>query len=328
MKKPVFIVFIVVVAAIGGLFGIKSIVLNRPSQDPSQVILSSLDALKHGDADKATSHFITQKREGIRKILEELSRNGVAFDIAPEVREVGVENNIAQVTIHVPVAEESSEVIFKRLLSGGKITSWAAYLSMAKLGSSIAQEFSKALNLSPAELGKAQTVDVTTWHFFLVKSGDWLSGYRWEIVDANDVMGLAAGIITTRKQQEILSQLPQQINQHQLSAREQQMRDARRISDMKLIQLSLKLFFDRHNKYPARPIELEKEGDVSKLPTDPLSGKDYFYAVSEDGRTYHIGATLEDKGNITLKNDADVNSRARGFLNGFDGADPIYDLIP
>jgi hypothetical protein len=73
------------------------------------------------------------------------------------------------------------------------------------------------------------------------------------------------------------------------------------------------------------------------VPAPAVATNTYHYAVSTDGLAYHLGIALEQTGG-NLATDADCISgpvgtaatcngfNATGVANGFDGADPIYDV--
>ena len=95
-------------------------------------------------------------------------------------------------------------------------------------------------------------------------------------------------------------------------------RDARRIADVKQIQLALELYYDANGVYPSAltTANLVTPGYISVLPTDPLSGSTvygYTYApltASASGTvcsSYHLGADLETGNSTTLSSDADLN---------------------
>lgn len=126
-------------------------------------------------------------------------------------------------------------------------------------------------------------------------------------------------------------------------------RDARRVTDIKQIQLALELYFDAQgNQYPvatatcdatanAKGLEaLVTTGYIPQVPRDPSSSTTcYSYATPATGlrTTYHIGATLEETTNPALNGDRDCTSAAAGcgaaaYTQGFAGTDPIYDVTP
>jgi len=132
-------------------------------------------------------------------------------------------------------------------------------------------------------------------------------------------------------------------------------RDARRITDIKQIQLALELYFDgMGNKYPQATTSCVVDGAayglealstnnyIPQVPRDPLSNSTcYKYATkSSEGAspiTYHLGASLEDTNNQAKNGDKDLSS-VTGYTNGFNGADTAgcaaetgkvcYDVTP
>jgi prepilin-type N-terminal cleavage/methylation domain-containing protein len=119
-----------------------------------------------------------------------------------------------------------------------------------------------------------------------------------------------------------------------LNTAKQKGRDARRISDIKQIQLALELYYDACGNYPGNiyttstnnPCSstgtpssgLVSGGFISNVPRDPLGGSVactagtesscYIYAALGTGAaltSYHLGASLELTTNTELQNDAD-----------------------
>lgn len=87
-------------------------------------------------------------------------------------------------------------------------------------------------------------------------------------------------------------------------------RDARRISDVKQIQLALALYYDANSEYPTSLSTLAPNY-ISTLPTDPSTNSNYSYAALQGSATaqstcgsYHLGASLETS-QSDLSNDAD-----------------------
>ncbi len=107
-----------------------------------------------------------------------------------------------------------------------------------------------------------------------------------------------------------------------LNGARQKGRDARRISDIKQIQLALELYYDSNNKYPlsigpANNSVLVNSGFIASLPVDPSNNAVYEYRpYASTGNTttcssYHLGADLES--GIThgvLQSDADITATA------------------
>jgi type II secretion system protein G len=139
-----------------------------------------------------------------------------------------------------------------------------------------------------------------------------------------------------------------------LNSARQKSRDAKRVSDIKQLQLALELFFDRYGHYPAAALDvndptegqtIESAGFIAAIPTDPVSGNQYNYAWNLVAATdYHLGAGLEDPLHTVLNSDVDCSSivadcfpagaAGGGFNgagaqpNGDDATTPIYDVTP
>ncbi len=117
------------------------------------------------------------------------------------------------------------------------------------------------------------------------------------------------------------------------SAREKS-RDARRISDIKQLQLALELSFDANGEYPDALADIGTDY-IGAVPTDPLSGSySYINLTSADAACdasatvgtcikYHLGADLENTSHSALPG-ADFNSSGVGGFNG--GVADIYDI--
>ena len=70
-------------------------------------------------------------------------------------------------------------------------------------------------------------------------------------------------------------------------------RDARRIADLKQLQVALELYYDSNNAYPAATSALSPDY-IAAVPTDPGSGSAaYTYAKQAASNYYCLGATLE-----------------------------------
>ncbi|MBI2109176.1 MAG: prepilin-type N-terminal cleavage/methylation domain-containing protein [Parcubacteria group bacterium] len=115
------------------------------------------------------------------------------------------------------------------------------------------------------------------------------------------------------------------------SAREKS-RDAKRVADLKQIQLALELYFDDNNStYPATLAPLTTGSYIPVIPEDP-NGAAYSYS-GLGGATctdYHLRATLENAANPALDNDSDAaaGTACTGSAADAAGTDPIYDLKP
>jgi len=116
------------------------------------------------------------------------------------------------------------------------------------------------------------------------------------------------------------------------SAREKS-RDAKRVADVKQIQLALELYFDDNTSvYPATLAPLVTGGYLPAIGQDP-SGGSYSYAALGSGASctdFHIGATLENAANPTLDSDVDAaaGTVCTGSAADFSGTDPVFDIKP
>lgn len=137
-----------------------------------------------------------------------------------------------------------------------------------------------------------------------------------------------------------------------LNSARQKSRDARRVADIKQLQLALELYYDAQTPpaYPtatancsateARGLELLTTGGyIPQIPRDPTgaTGANCYLYASNTGTvtTYHLGATLEQTTNPVLASDKDCTSSgtpsgcpATAYTNGFAGTDPVYDAVP
>jgi type II secretory pathway pseudopilin PulG len=140
-----------------------------------------------------------------------------------------------------------------------------------------------------------------------------------------------------------------------LNSARRKSRDARRITDIKQIQLALELYYDGQSPTPQYPEvkpdcpneayglkALSDGGYIPQVPRDPNASPNcYRYTANTGTRTtYHLGATLEETTNPALNSDKDCNSITNspvcmtGASYGptgtpFDGtAATMYDVIP
>jgi len=80
-----------------------------------------------------------------------------------------------------------------------------------------------------------------------------------------------------------------------LNSARQKSRDARRIGDVKQLQLALEMYYDSNNGYPTSTAALAPSY-IPVQPTDPQSGDPYTYAVSGSSN-YVLRTTLESDHN-------------------------------
>jgi len=90
-------------------------------------------------------------------------------------------------------------------------------------------------------------------------------------------------------------------------------RDARRVSDLKQLQLALELYYDANPSigYPAAltAANLVTPGFISVIPTDPggSANPNYGYMQTGSGSGYYLGAIMETTGQTSiLANDNDT----------------------
>lgn len=104
-------------------------------------------------------------------------------------------------------------------------------------------------------------------------------------------------------------------------------RDARRIADIKSLQVALEMYYDStSNVYPAALTSLAPTY-IPAIPKDPKDGStNYSYSASGSAHTlgatkaYHLGARMEDAGHSALSTDVDNdNSTANVWATYFDG---------
>lgn len=321
-----FVAPVFVFAATGGWFA------NRFAPKPEVAVLSFLQEVKRGNIDNALKSVLSFRRGDFLKVLEPLKKDSVAFDIDYSVDAVSFEGNAAKVAVKIPVKDVKIESIEQFELAMGivkrEVHSWSFYLEFLKASYEFAKEFGKTLEGSSfvvkMQAAKMQP-NFDQWDYFLVKNGSWLRGYRWEIVDAPEFIGFAQGISVTNKVMRDISSLVPLQGRSEFSPR-----DKERIYNLKELQLAMELYYDKNGAYPAALTLLEGEGYIRKIPSDPSTGASFFYATPQERNisTYHIGVKLEEIDNSALRTDADFNSRARGYRNGFDGSDPMYDITP
>jgi len=127
-----------------------------------------------------------------------------------------------------------------------------------------------------------------------------------------------------------------------LNSARKKSRDARRVADVKQLQLALELYFDANSEYPDALATVATDGHIPVLPADPLGGA-YLYdnltgagaaCVVDTGEctSYHIGASLEEDTHVALDSDVDTDGT---IVDGPDATDCAgvagrfcYDLTP
>lgn len=120
-----------------------------------------------------------------------------------------------------------------------------------------------------------------------------------------------------------------------LNSARQKSRDARRVADIKQLQLALELYYDSNSSVYPTALSALAPNYIAVVPTDPNGGA-YQYAalVVSPGTTcasYHLGATLEQSGHSALSSDADASGGTICTGSGaeFDGTvATTYDVKP
>lgn len=89
-----------------------------------------------------------------------------------------------------------------------------------------------------------------------------------------------------------------------LNTARQKSRDARRVADIKQLQLAMQLYYDASSTYPSALSELATTY-IATIPTDPVGQTAYYYERLNSGASYHLGADLEDANSQALNSDLD-----------------------
>lgn len=86
-------------------------------------------------------------------------------------------------------------------------------------------------------------------------------------------------------------------------------RDARRIADIKQLQLALELYMDSNGEYPSS-LSLLSPSFITYVPVDPLDKTAYLYSRQNTG--YEIAANLETANHSALSTDSDTGAKLSG----------------
>ena len=97
-------------------------------------------------------------------------------------------------------------------------------------------------------------------------------------------------------------------------------RDARRIADIKRIQLTLELYYDAFSEYPMLLTALTPKF-LPEVPTDPSNQTAYSYIFCAEENRYHLGSSLEESGHSSLATDSDQTFLCTSdTINGLDSS--------
>jgi general secretion pathway protein G len=137
-----------------------------------------------------------------------------------------------------------------------------------------------------------------------------------------------------------------------LNSARQKSRDARRVADIKQLQVALELYYDANRNYPTglTTANLVTPGYIAAVPVDPVSGLGYAYEAIGSGTTcssYHMGAKLEQSTHSAFSSDVDYDAVASsqctsgtwagnadiavsngGFVGTTDATNRVYDVRP
>jgi prepilin-type N-terminal cleavage/methylation domain-containing protein len=136
-----------------------------------------------------------------------------------------------------------------------------------------------------------------------------------------------------------------------LNSARRKSRDSRRLADIGQIRSALELYADSNsNLYPTAlsALALSNCGGspcMPAVPTDPVGNTPYEYAATGSGfncTSYHLGANIEDDGNVALSGDIDdtgLTAVCTGSGPNFSGSDAdrcenatadrsCYDIVP
>ena len=109
-------------------------------------------------------------------------------------------------------------------------------------------------------------------------------------------------------------------------------RDAKRVSDIKQIQVALELYYDATGAYPSAATSaaaLDKlkgsagGASLSQVPLDPSDNSYYAYAYTSASNptSYYLGANLEQAAGQTTLLNSDLDDDHSAYTYGFKGAD-------
>ncbi len=112
-------------------------------------------------------------------------------------------------------------------------------------------------------------------------------------------------------------------------------RDARRVTDVRQLQLALQMYYDAVGSYPsgtgATALDLLKPTYISAVPKDPSDGTTGYLYCAPATLGYHLGANKVENSGGPLGSDADVvtDGCTTGSFSGADGTGHyVYDVVP
>ena len=121
-----------------------------------------------------------------------------------------------------------------------------------------------------------------------------------------------------------------------LNSARKKSRDARRVADIKQIQLALELYFDANSSAYPVAAAWSNLGTalaptyIPTLPNDPLGGSSTYLYCRISATAYQLAGTLEDTANPALNSDRDLDTTCpagQGVDIAGTGA-AVYDVTP
>lgn len=102
-------------------------------------------------------------------------------------------------------------------------------------------------------------------------------------------------------------------------------------NNLKEIETALVLYsMGNNNLFPKLLSDLVPQYITKSGLVEMIDSKKILYSYSSDRKKYHIGIDIDlpdtEEFLGVFKYDKDLNSELAGYINGFDGKDPIYDL--
>lgn len=92
----------------------------------------------------------------------------------------------------------------------------------------------------------------------------------------------------------------------------QKSRDAKRVADIKQLQLAMELFFDSNGSYPTTSLGQLAPTYIAVIPTDPVGQTSYYWdradTTGDTATDYNLGSDLESSSHSALQADVDANN--------------------
>lgn len=159
------------------------------------------------------------------------------------------------------------------------------------------------------------------------------------IITAFILIAIIVAIIINAPKQKVQDPVAEQIQQQIIHEKEvaitkqliaMDVSDPSHVINIKFIQTGLEKYFNDYGYYPKKledmiPLHLRVVPQFS-------TGENYLYAYypKDKPTKYHLGARLGGHNPADEKSfseDADLNSKKANYVGGFDGTDPVYDLV-